>query len=220
MITKFLSIPLLLLLMTSCNESRTSESKNVADSNKSVNETNINTLPDSQKSEFKSDTTIAALADSILHLLKNRDYTHFAHFIHPQSGVRFSPYGIVDTAKNKRLSAQELIELTKNKKPIKWGTFEGTGESINLIVDDYFKRFVYDVDFINAEKRSINKVIGADSTSNNIASIYPGSDFVQFYFSGFKKQYQGMDWKSLVLVFSKKDSKRFLVGIIHNQWKI
>jgi hypothetical protein len=212
MAAKFFTISLLVLLLISCNERSSVNSKNTDTAKIEVNTSN--------KSVAGNDTSLLSLTDTILNLLKNRDYNHLAQFIHPQLGVRFSPYGIVDTAKNIKLSAQQLVELSNNKKTIKWGTFEGSGEPINLNIDDYFKKVVYDVDFINAEKKSVNKIIGADSTASNIASIYPGCDFVQFYFSGFKKQYQGMDWKSLVLVYKRTDTKPFLVAIVHNQFKI
>ena len=50
--------------------------------------------------------------------------------------------------------------------------------------------------------------------------IYPNNSFAQFYFPGFNKEYEGMDWKSLLLVFQQKQSKLYFVAIIHNQWKI
>ena len=55
---------------------------------------------------------------------------------------------------------------------------------------------------------------------NNIADAYEGKQRVEFYLSGFDPQYEGMDWKSLTLVFDQVDGQREVIGIIHNQWTI
>ena len=218
--TNFLFVLILFLSLVSCSENH-EKSSNEADDNKQSHDTISKKYDlDNKNKGIRNDTTLLSLADSIVKLLKNRDYTRLAQFIDPQAGLRFSPYGVVDTVKNKTLSASQITELAKNKKTIKWGTFEGTGEPIELTIDGYFKRFVYDVDFMRPEKKSINRIIGQDSSLNNIKAIYRGGEFVQYYFSGFKKQYEGMDWKSLVLVFKRTNTKTFLISIIHNQWKI
>jgi len=219
--TNFLVVSILSLWFASCtgNQQNSSNDKGNLNSDSADTVTKKDDF-NNENAEIRNDTALRALGDSILRLLKNRNYAGLTQSIDPNSGLRFSPYGIVDTVKNKTLSASQIIELAKNKKTIKWGIFEGTGEPIELTIDDYFKRFVYDVDFIAAEKKSINKIIGQDSSLSNIKAIYPNGEFVQYYFSGFKKQYEGMDWKSLVLVFKRADKKTFLVSIIHNQWKI
>ncbi|MGI8637291.1 MAG: hypothetical protein ACR2KZ_18005 [Segetibacter sp.] len=214
-------VSILLLLLVSCSQNQQNRSKDIGDNNNQLHDTAVKKDENTGRSGgIRNDTTLLFLGDSMVKLLKNRDYTRLTQFIHPQSGIRFSPYGIVDSLKNKTLSASQIMELANNKKTIKWGTFEGTGEPIKLTINDYFKRFVYDVDFMNAEKKSINRIIGPDSSLSNIKAFYPDGDFVQYYFSGFIKQYEGMDWKSLVLVFKKTDTKTFLISIIHNQWKI
>jgi (p)ppGpp synthase/HD superfamily hydrolase len=43
---------------------------------------------------------------------------------------------------------------------------------------------------------------------------------VEYHFSGFDPKYEGMDWRSLRLVFEEKDNIWHLVGIIHDQWTI
>lgn len=55
---------------------------------------------------------------------------------------------------------------------------------------------------------------------NNIAEIYEEKQRIEFYFPGFDPQYEGIDWKSLTLVFDQVDGQREVIGIIHNQWTI
>ena len=38
--------------------------------------------------------------------------------------------------------------------------------------------------------------------------------------TGFEPEYEGIDWKSLTLVFEKDSGDCYLVGIIHGQWTI
>jgi hypothetical protein len=216
--TKILTASILILMLIACNQNDSKKSNNSAVSSPAKDSVS-NEADTTVVAQTKVDSSLLLLSDTILGLFKNQDLAHLASYIHPQSGIRFSPYGVTDTSKDQRFSAKELSALTSNKKTVKWGIFEGSGEPIKLNVREYFKRFVYDVEFINAEKKSINKIIGPDSSSSNITSIYPDHEFVQFYFSGFKKQYEGMDWKSLVLVFKKENTRRYLVAVIHDQWK-
>lgn len=58
-----------------------------------------------QPGTVHKDAQITALAKQVLTALKGRDYESFAHFIHPVSGVRFSPYGHIDTAADQVFSA-------------------------------------------------------------------------------------------------------------------
>jgi hypothetical protein len=79
---------------------------------------------------------------------------------------------------------------------------------------------VNDVGFLKAEQTAVNKLIDPDSSFSKVPSVYANHSFVQFYFPGFNKEYEGMDWKSLLLVFKQQQSKYYLVAVIHNQWKI
>ena len=54
----------------------------------------------------------------------------------------------------------------------------------------------------------------------NQFEIYDNPIVVEYYFPGFNPEYEGMDWKSLRLVFEKYEDSWKLVGIIHNQWTI
>ena len=41
---------------------------------------------------------------------------------------------------------------------IVWGDFDGTGDPIKMTLNNYMQRFVYDVDFVKPEKRSVNEI--------------------------------------------------------------
>ena len=155
-------------------------------------------------------------------LLKNKNYLAFANYIHPVEGIRFSPYGFVDTVHDIKLSKQKfIIQAGKSEQDmIVWGEFDGTGDPIRMTLNNYMQRFVYDVDFVKPEKRKVNEFIGQGNSLNNLLSVYENCHFTESHFSGFEKKYEGMDWKSLRLIFKQRKNEFLLVGIVHDEWTI
>jgi hypothetical protein len=166
------------------------------------------------------DTSLLPLSNKILTLLKNKDYTSLGLYFHPVAGTRFSPYGFIDTNHHVIFFKKTFIEQQSTNKKIYWGNYDGSGDSILLSVEKYFEKFVYNADFLNAEKTSINKITGTGNSLNNLQSVYPGAVFTESYFSGFDKKYGGMDWCSLRLVYKKYKEQLYLVAIVHDQWTI
>lgn len=82
---------------------------------------------------------------------------------------------------------------------------------IDLGIGQYFEKFVNDADYANAPEIVSNQSTQRGNTINNIAQIYSGKQWVDFYFSGFDPQYEGMDWKSLTLVFDEVDGQWYLI---------
>jgi hypothetical protein len=205
--------PLLIILfiisLTSCDGSKSKSKGTNSSDNILLNSPTVN-----------KDSLIFELTNQIMTSIKVKDFKKFSEFIHPIFGVRFSPYAFIDTSTNVKLTSVTLIEQIKKQTKLVWGSFDGSGEIIQLTIEEYFNRFVYNADFINAEKKSINKMIGRGNTINNLESIYNGCDYTESYFSGFDKKFEGMDWCCLRLVFKKYNDKYYLVGIVHDQWTI
>lgn len=168
------------------------------------------------------DSQLILLTKAILTDLKNKDYLSFANYIHPTEGVRFSPYAVEGSAGDLIFTKGKFLSTIESEgdKKITWGEFDGSGEPINFTMSEYINRFVYDVDFLNPEKRSVNSIIFGGNASQSLEEDYPGCDFTESYFSGFEEKYDGMDWRSLRLVFKKADDKYYLVGVIHDEWTI
>jgi hypothetical protein len=165
-----------------------------------------------------NDTLLLSQTNEVMLALKKRDLAALAAMVHPDSGVRFSPYAYIDTASDKKVTADWIREQATKKEVVVWGTVDPTDEVIKLTLDDYIRTFVYDVDFVKPENVKVNQFIGGGNTINNLQSIYPGCNFTESHFSGFEKKYEGMDWRSLRLVFKMKDGKYYLVGVVHDQW--
>src|SRR5690606_19219061 len=108
----------------------------------------------------------------------------------------------------------DFSAAVKSTQTMLWGQYDGTGDPIELSVKDYLEKFVYDVDFLNAEEVNINASSSSGNIMNNIGTAYAGADYVENYFAGFNPEFQGMDWRALRLVFKKEGDSYFLIGIV------
>lgn len=161
--------------------------------------------------------SIKATGRQILTFLKTKNYPELVKYF-SNEGVRFSPYAYIDKATSKILTPDDFLNAINKKQTFTWGSFDGTGDQINLTVNDYLDKFVYTADFLNAEAVGINEVIKQGNSKNNLKDFYPNHFFIDYHFSGFEQKYKGMDWASLRLVFEKQDGQYFIVAIIHDQW--
>ncbi len=127
------------------------------------------------------DHEIKLLSDSVLVCLKKKDLNKLAGYIHPNLGVRFSPYAFIDTVNHLVMSRDMLSGTNIQKEKFIWGAEDGTGQPIKLSIGKYFDKFVYDSDFINAGEVNINKVITRGTTKNNVIEAYPECSFIDLF---------------------------------------
>lgn len=183
-------------------------------------ESSIIKVEQKYQGELNLDSLILNLTKQVLISIRNKDYNKFSDFIHPILGIRFSPYSYVDTESDMKFTREKFVKEIKTKKKFIWGTYDGGDESIFLTLTEYLNSLA-DGDYLNAEKTSVNKVIGGIGTNNNnIKKIYPKCDFSESYFSGLDKESNGMDWHSLRIVFKKYEEKYYVVGIVEDKWTI
>ena len=173
--------------------------------------------PASQGEKDVADRSRAAIL-----AIKKGDWGAFSTMVHPDKGVRFSPYAYVRTQKDGDLvlTAERLKKGFSDESKYTWGSYDGTGDQIRLTIEEYYRKFIYDLDFTEAPKVAQNQILGRGNTLNNLREAYPGAPFVEYHFPGLDPKYQGMDWRSLRLVFEQKDGVWYVVGIIHDQWTI
>lgn len=180
---------------------------------------------DTLKQEFAvepeaDEETLTTIASEILTTLKAKDYKAFASYFHPTEGVLFSPYGYIDVKSAKKISKAQFMKFIEEHGSVNWGNYDGTGDPIKLTAQQYLAKFVYNADFLNAEKTAYNNIIGKGNSPNNLSELYPKLPFIEYHFSGFDKKYSGMDWTSLRLVFKQHQSSYYLVAVVHDQWTI
>ncbi len=158
-------------------------------------------------------------AAQVINALAVKDMAALVEIVHPEMGLRFSPYGFV-REEHQVFMPGELASLVGSDQVYTWGAYDGTGDPIELTFDDYYQEFVYSSNFTNPEQMAVNERLGQGNSINNIGEFYPGTSFVEYHFSGFDEQYEGMDWESLRLVFVQEDGAWWLVGIVHDEWTI
>lgn len=156
----------------------------------------------------------------VMHSIKDKDTERLSSYVHPTRGLRFSPYDYIDAKTSKIFTIEEVRGLDKSNQVYIWGNYDGIGDPIELNFNDYYNRFVYDKDFVNPQIIGNNVAIGQGNTVDNIKEVYPNSQFVEFYFKGFDPKYDGLDWKSLKLVFEEENGILYLVAVVHGEWTI
>ncbi|OAS17382.1 hypothetical protein A8708_21655 [Paenibacillus oryzisoli] len=152
-------------------------------------------------------------------VLKEKNIEKLATLVHPKKGVQFSPYSNIHTATDIQVQSGNLATLWASSSLTNWGTFDGSGDPIDLTFPNYWAEFVYNANFAAAPQISYNTIIGKGNMINNVFSIYPAASYitVEYHFPGFDPQYQGMDWTSLRLVYEYTGSQWYLVAIVHDQ---
>ncbi len=168
----------------------------------------------------KSPNSLLPRGIETIGLIKAKDMKGLSTYVHPTNGLRFSPYPNVDLKTDQVFTAQQVAGLVQDTKEHLWGHYDGSGEPIKLSFNDYYDKFIYDVDFANPHMIGNNVAIGKGNSIDNVKQAYPKGYFVEFYFTGFDPQYEGMDWRSLKLVFEDVNGVWYLVSIIHGQWTI
>ncbi|MDR0469283.1 MAG: copper amine oxidase N-terminal domain-containing protein [Peptococcaceae bacterium] len=167
---------------------------------------------------LRNENELLTRANLVLHYLKYRDFAQLANLVHKDKGVTFSPYAYIENS-SVRLSSARLNTLTLTDQ-FKWGSWDGSGDFIELNVAGYFDTFVFDKDYIQAPMIGVNTIVNTGNTISNLEGAFPGTQFVEFHIPGVDPQYGGIDWGSLRLVFESVDGEWMLVGIVHDQWTI
>ncbi|WP_096199831.1 hypothetical protein [Bacillus sp. FJAT-45350] len=233
-ITKFLSVIGLSIVLAGCAnaeapvpedntvpEEVTEEDTELEENISDVEEKEEQTVGEGEKEKDKPDVAgPEEAADVVVNALQQKDMKTVSTFVHPTKGVRFSPYGYVREDVDKVFTAEEVEGLMEDETVYTWGVFDGKGNPIEKTFADYYERFVYDVDFANPEEKAVNERLGHGNTLDNTDEVYPNATVVEYHFSGFEEQYDGMDWRSLRLVIEEKNDQWYLVGVIHDEWTI
>lgn len=162
---------------------------------------------------------LLADAFAVAEAFRDRNYQVLSDWIHPTDGVYFIPYSTVKPDENQHFSKADVRNFAGIKDSYVWGTIDGEGSPISLTPEAYIDRYVYDYDFLQAPIVGINTVVKTGNSLENVKDAFPDCEFVEFHYPGSTK-YDGLDWKSLKLVFSMTDGGRRLVAVIHSEWTV
>ncbi len=211
----------LLILITSCiQEPENNGLGGFVDDEKEYNEVMTNDSTDAVIETEEDTITLEQFTDLLIDILNDNDLEQFAQYFHPEKGTYFVPYTYLDTTKAIHYNTSDFINDLKNNTSIIWGEYDGSGETIKLSIKDYFKQFVYNVDYKTlTTRKNINSKLPDGNAINNINDIFPNTEYVDYYYKG-SGNYEGMDWSSLTFYAEKFDGKYYLLAVVHNQWTI
>lgn len=156
-------------------------------------------------------------AEQVLQALKWRDWQMLAPYVHSR-GVRFTPYGYVTDA-DRLFTPEQVRRLRLDVNNYEWGDDADNGEKMIFSFESYYRRFVYDRDYLQAPQRGTDTRLGLGNAIDNTRVFYPGARVVEFHFPGSGAgAFGGSDWSSLRLVFQRDNGVWRLAGVIHDQW--
>ncbi|MGF9911271.1 hypothetical protein ABEX47_12925 [Paenibacillus ehimensis] len=72
-------------------------------------------------SPAEAQKVIAKQAEAVIAALKHRDMKQLQRYVHPEKGVRFSPYATVDVNHDLVVKAEQLPALLQDKTVYTWG---------------------------------------------------------------------------------------------------
>ncbi len=201
---------LLINLLSACGGSSNKDAPNTETRPKieSIELETRNSQPDS--------TLIKNKARNIALILKNGDWRTLATHAHPKEGIRFSPYADVN-ADNLVFKKEDLISIDTTKIYV-WGTYDGSGSPIRRTVPQYYREFIYDVDFLEQSKITHNQFKQYGNIYNTIEKMYPNALNVEYYIPNIDPQMKGFDWRALRFVFTQYEKKWYLTAIIHSSY--
>lgn len=162
---------------------------------------------------------LKGFSDRFLKALHEQNSKELYSMAHPTKGIRFTPYSYV-TDKDVTLSSDTLRNIFLSDAEYMWGYADGSGEPLLMTFKNYFDRYIYDQNYREAPEISLNKQLHFGNALSNAAEFYPDSDILEYYFPGFDKDYEGLDWRSIQLVIEEYENNLYVIGVIHNEWTI
>lgn len=158
-------------------------------------------------------------AYDVVEAIRDRKYSELARWVHPELGVYFTPYSTVELDVNMHFTSEQVKEFSNCTNTYVWGSVDGEGSPIYMTPSEYFNRYVYDEEYIEAPIIGINRIVRCGNSLENVDDVFQDAQFVELHFPG-SEEIGGMDWRSIKLVFAKTEKGNRLVAIIHSEWTI
>jgi hypothetical protein len=162
---------------------------------------------------------LSAMAQQVVAAFQAKDGEGLARLVHPDKGVRFSPYAFVDLTEDQVFSREQVARFWQDPQPYLWGYADGSGDPIELSAAHYIERYVMDRDFAHPTAVGIDADRARSTTDNNVTRAYPQARRVELYVEPAPEQGDPTyEWAALRLVFEPHDGVWYLIGVIHDEW--
>ncbi|MDD2521739.1 MAG: hypothetical protein PHW11_02800 [Anaerolineaceae bacterium] len=158
------------------------------------------------------------LASTILPLLRQKNYTTLATFVHPQAGLRFSPQLFIHTDTDLVFTRDQVADFGTDNSIYTWGTHAAKGDNIQMSVNDYWDVYVIPLvpnqEWVMLAENEYSPSIAID----NFNEVYSLGSYIDILKPG-TEEFGNLDWQLLRLIFEQAtDGAYYLVGIIHDNW--
>ena len=111
------------------------------------------------------------------------------------------------------------IDFLSLPDPLIRGTWDGIGEDIVLTTQEYYDRFIWDHNYLEAPEIFVGDEV-ASSRGNTLLQLHEmflGAKIIEYHFPSFEEEFEGLDWRSLYLVFVEEAGGLFLRAIAHGE---
>lgn len=156
------------------------------------------------------------LSGKVIALLAAKDYASLTDYIHPD-GLSFTPYSTAGE-EDRTITKEELLSAAESEDAVLWGHWDGSGEEMNLTFAEYWEKFVWNTDYLNADTITPNEITCKGNSIENVETFYKDGLYVEYAVNSCLGYDDGTDWSTLKLVFVRSDSQWYLRAIIHGQW--
>lgn len=177
-------------------------------------------VPTEEPLDTEDNTPLLDRAGQVLEALKSENYAALSRLVHPELGVTLTPYSTVDPICDNVLTQAGVARLSTDDTVYTWGLYDGSGEPIRCTGQEYFDRYVFNVDYTEAPQVGIDTVLISGNALENVEVAYEDARFVEYHFPGIDPAREGFDWCSLKLVFEVWNNDWYLVGMIHSEWTV
>ena len=142
--------------------------KQIAQLNEKITELNQK-ISDLEKPAFQMETDLLPFALDTLKAISEKDFVMLGEF--SSNEIRFSPYENVDMNSDVVIKVSEMNDKFESSEDFVWGVYDGSGEDIILTFKQYYEKFIYNNDFLNADIIGVNELIGKGNLINNISFV-------------------------------------------------
>lgn len=180
----------------------------------SAQENDYQYTPDTSKYRIPAERAKAIItprAREVLLAIKSLDMLKLSDFVHPRRGVRFSTFAWVDYD-DKRLSKWQVRNLATRDQRSVWFTADEAGTPMRMTARDYFRKYLYEHDYLKASRVSYNTQHKRTNTIPNVLDFYPRAIVVEYYEPNPDPNERG--WDTLWLVFEQMGREWYLVGVV------
>lgn len=155
-------------------------------------------------------------ADNVVIALENKNFESLATYVHPDKGIRFSPYGHVNPEEDLLFTAEEVTAFAQDTEEYEWGTEDGSGHPIVMTPSQYYEEYIYIRDFSReSQEIAVNKIESHGNIPVNVEEEYPEADFVNYLVAANEDQ---LNWANLILAFEEYEGEWYLVGLAVDRW--